>query len=71
MTERTPACTGGEFMKPLTRATAAAGALISTHAIAHEGHGETGTHWHATDVWGFVALAIVVAGALAWWRGRP
>jgi hypothetical protein len=32
-------------------------------AAAHEGHGETGSHWHATDIWGFVALAVVAAAA--------
>jgi hypothetical protein len=36
-------------------------------AAAHEGHGVAGAHGHATDVWGFVALA-VVAGAAIWWR---
>jgi hypothetical protein len=38
-------------------------------AAAHEGHGQTGFHWHATDVWGFIALA-VVAGAALWFQGR-
>ena len=38
-------------------------------AAAHDGHGLGGAHWHATDVWGFVALA-VVAGAAIWWRKR-
>jgi hypothetical protein len=38
-------------------------------ALAHEGHGMEGPHWHATDIWGFVAL-LAVAGAALWWRGR-
>ncbi|CAG0931749.1 hypothetical protein PLCT1_01887 [Planctomycetaceae bacterium] len=38
-------------------------------AAAHDGHGLGGAHWHATDVWGFVALA-VVAGAAIWWCKR-
>ena len=37
--------------------------------LAHEGHGiEGASHYHATDVWGFViALAV---GAAMWWMGR-
>jgi len=44
-------------------------ALLPTLAWAHEGHGiEGASHYHATDVWGFViALAI---GAAMWWMGR-
>ena len=38
-------------------------------ARAHEGHGLTGGHWHATDAFGFVALLGVLA-AVAWWQGR-
>jgi hypothetical protein len=34
-------------------------------AVAHDGHGLSGAHWHATDLWGFVALA-VIAAAVAW-----
>ena len=37
-------------------------------AQAHEGHGLEGSHWHATDVWGFVALGALVAAAL--WFSR-
>ena len=36
-------------------------------AFAHEGHGLLGPHWHATDLWGFVALALAV-GAVLWWH---
>jgi hypothetical protein len=33
---------------------------------AHEGHGiEGASHYHATDVWGFVSIA--VAAAVVWW----
>ena len=42
--------------------------LLPTLACAHEGHGHAGTHWHATDAWGFVALGLVIAAAL--WLGR-
>jgi Ca2+/H+ antiporter len=45
-------------------------ALVAGAVSAHEGHGaSTAVHWHATDVFGFIALALVVA-ALAWWMGR-
>ncbi|HWP20214.1 MAG TPA: hypothetical protein VNO84_13875 [Burkholderiaceae bacterium] len=37
---------------------------------AHEGHHAPGAHhWHATDVFGYIVLAAVVAAAL-WWGGR-
>jgi hypothetical protein len=36
--------------------------------FAHEGHGLSGGHWHATDVAGFVALGALVA--LAVWLSR-
>jgi H+/Cl- antiporter ClcA len=48
------------------------GALLAAPLIvhAHEGHGLPGvSHWHATDVLGFVAVALV-AGAVAWWDRR-
>jgi len=35
-------------------------------ARAHTGHGMDGvSHWHATDTWGLVAVAVLMA--LAWW----
>ena len=42
--------------------------LLPVLAVAHEGHGPSGTHWHATDLWGFVALGVVVAAAV--WHQR-
>jgi len=36
--------------------------------FAHEGHGLQGSHWHATDLWGFVAIGVVLAIAI--WHGR-
>ncbi len=39
-------------------------------ALAHEGHGLQGTHWHASDAWGFVIGGVAVAAAALWWRGR-
>ncbi|MDZ7939128.1 MAG: hypothetical protein U5M53_12965 [Rhodoferax sp.] len=37
-------------------------------AFAHDGHGLGGTHWHATDVWGFVVVGAL--SALAIWIAR-
>ena len=44
-------------------------AVLPTLVLAHEGHGMAGaSHYHATDVWGFViALAV---GTVMWWMGR-
>jgi len=44
-------------------------AALPAAASAHDGHGLEGPHWHATDLWGFVALAVVAAAAL-WWQRR-
>ena len=37
-------------------------------SFAHEGHAMAGTHWHATDAWGFVAIAGVIVVAI-WLSG--
>ena len=42
--------------------------LATTAAFAHNGHGLAGTHWHATDVLGFVAAALAVGVAV--WLSR-
>ena len=42
--------------------------LSATATFAHNGHGLAGTHWHATDVLGFVAAALVVGVAV--WLSR-
>jgi hypothetical protein len=39
--------------------------FVSLPAAAHEGHGLLGGHWHASDAFGFVALALVV-GVAVW-----
>ena len=39
-----------------------------TGALAHDGHGLAGSHWHATDVSGFVL--VVVLATLAIWLSR-
>jgi hypothetical protein len=33
-------------------------------ALAHEGHGLFGSHWHASDALGFVGAATAVAVAI-------
>ena len=42
--------------------------LAPTLVFAHEGHGSSGTHWHATDSFGFVLVAVLAAVAI--WFGR-
>ena len=51
--------------------TAALSAIVtlSTTAFAHDGHGLSGSHWHSTDAWGFVALALAIGAALWLFRG--
>jgi len=44
-------------------------ALCAGVAAAHDGHGSSATHLHASDLFGFTVLALAVSG-LAWWRGR-
>ncbi|MBI5924099.1 MAG: hypothetical protein HY836_00705 [Aquabacterium sp.] len=45
-------------------------AVAHAPALAHEGHDMPGvSHWHSTDVLGFVAVALVIAGAI-WMKGR-
>ena len=40
-------------------------ALLATNlAAAHEGHGQSGAHWHASDLFGL--LLAVCVGLLAW-----
>lgn len=56
-------------MKLLTKSlltTALASSALA--AQAHEGHGMFGSHWHATDALGFVAVAALVGVAI--WMSR-
>ena len=47
-----------------------AGLLAVQTAQAHEGHGLPGiSHWHSTDVLGFVVVAALIAGVI-WFKGR-
>ena len=43
-------------------------AIRAGAALAHEGHAMAGSHWHASDVWGFAAMACVLAAAI--WLSR-
>ena len=41
----------------------ALGAATPLFSYAHDGHGLTGSHWHASDALGWaVAIALVLAG---------
>jgi len=42
--------------------------LCTSATWAHDGHSPQGSHWHATDLWGFVAMGVVLAVAV--WHGR-
>ena len=44
--------------------------VFSAPAMAHEGHGLFGSHWHATDVLGFVGVVVAIAVALWWSSGK-
>jgi hydrogenase/urease accessory protein HupE len=45
-------------------------ALASTGpAFAHEGHGESGFHWHGGDLLGLLAMAVAV-GLWLWQRSQ-
>jgi hypothetical protein len=41
---------------------------IATQAMAHPGHGQSSPHSHASDLFGLLILAVVLAGI--WWEGR-
>jgi hypothetical protein len=57
-------------MKPITPKFIALSALFASAggAFAHEGHGFTGSHWHASDVAGLAALGVLIA--LAIWLSK-
>jgi hypothetical protein len=48
--------------------------MINLSALAHDGHGLTGAHGHATDAIGFVVAVLAVLAVLAVaamiWSGR-
>ncbi len=37
-----------------------------TAVMAHDGHGLLGSHWHSTDVLGFVAVFVIALAASLW-----
>lgn len=51
-------------MKKTTLALSLTLAQLGTSAFAHDGHGLGGSHWHATDVLGFVVAAALVGLAI-------
>jgi hypothetical protein len=52
----------------MKRTLALASTLTTLPALAHDGHGLFGSHWHATDVLGFVGVAALLG--LAIWMSR-
>ena len=56
------------FMNATTLIAAYVMSTRANIAFAHEGHGLAGTHWHATDVWGFVVVAGLAVAAI--WVSR-
>ena len=43
-------------------------ALTAGASLAHEGHGLNGSHWHASDAFGYAVLGLAVV--LAVWAAR-
>jgi hypothetical protein len=43
--------------------------LIALPALAHDGHGLFGSHWHATDTLGFIGAGAVIVLAVWFTRG--
>ena len=44
--------------------------IVCAPALAHEGHGLGGSHWHVTDAWGFVALGQGLGAAIWFSKGE-
>jgi len=55
-------------MKFLNRLIPLLGATPHLGALAHDGHGLSGSHWHAWDALGFAAA--VVVGVAVWYFGN-
>jgi hypothetical protein len=55
------------FAKQLS--TAATLLMTGAGAMAHDGHGMQGTHWHATDACGFVLVVVLATLAILLSRG--
>jgi hypothetical protein len=57
------------MMKTFGKWIAAVGTMASTGAaMAHGGHGVEEAHWHATDLYGFVVVAVLATAAI--WFSR-
>ena len=56
-------------MRPPASRLIATLSFLPALSFAHDGHALAGSHWHGTDAWGFVALAVMVGAALWWSRG--
>ncbi|WP_291011121.1 hypothetical protein [Hydrogenophaga sp.] len=41
----------------------------SLPALAHEGHGLFGSHWHATDALGFLVVGVLITLAI-WFSSK-
>jgi hypothetical protein len=52
----------------MKRLTALVATVTTLPALAHEGHGLFGSHWHATDALGFVGVAALIGFAI--WMSR-
>jgi hypothetical protein len=52
-----------------TKSIAISALMTGANAVfAHEGHGLHGSHWHATDLWGYVAVGVLIAAII--WQAR-
>ena len=54
----------------VNKALAASALFLPALAPAHDGHGLTGLHWHASDTWGFVVVVALAAAAVWISRGK-
>ena len=50
-------------MKKIAFTLSLAFSQLASNAVAHDGHGLGGPHWHATDALGFVVAAALIAAA--------
>ncbi|MCI4429400.1 MAG: hypothetical protein JHC40_09570 [Burkholderiales bacterium] len=54
----------------MNRAIVGTGTLLAAGGLAaHDSHGVSGPHWHASDLFGLLLVGVVLAGPVEW-RGR-
>ena len=53
----------------MSRAFATLAAVAAPATFAHPGHFASAVHWHASDVFGLVALGLVATAAVWFTRG--